>query len=137
MTSKHFSLIEAVSCPICQERPAVKAGRCLRCYGYYHRTGRERPGWLRAKINQCVICRERYVAQAGRCLRCYAYYRDNGEERPPTVIPRGRHAVTTKERQCINGCPSGPIARGRCWPCYQYFRRNGRERPAPRSGPIQ
>ncbi len=129
-----FSLIEVPACRVCNERAAVTTGRCLRCYDYYHRTGRERSTWVRPRINQCVICQERYVAKAGRCLRCYVYYRDWGVERPPGTVPHGRPGVP---RMCLNGCPNEVIAKGRCLACYQYFRRTQRERPPPLSGPLE
>jgi hypothetical protein len=109
-------------------------GRCMACYQYRRRYGRERPLAPRpvATLRPCAHCgRLTRKPVRGRCAPCYQYWHRHGTDRPPVLLdPQAPRPCQT----CGQLTPGH--RRGRCPACYMYWYRHGVERPrGPRPPP--
>lgn len=139
-TTKHYIRNKGCLCSNCRQSDAVKCGRCVICYNYHRRTGRERPDHMymkppRAKqAKWCKNCGRMDVQSHSRCNACRQYYDTYGKERP-------RHLYKVDNERLCKNCKfpldalgrrrSGRnrYAKGLCETCHSYKRRTGKARP--------
>lgn len=116
------------TCATCREaRPIHAHDKCMRCYLFWRRNGRERtPDDARTVYgpgDYCKRCQHARPKTNGLCGACWLHQYRRGTPRPAHLW---RDACRTCKRPFGGTCRRH---RGECYTCRRYRRRAGRQRP--------
>lgn len=121
------------TCTTCQrEHDGAHVAECDRCYGYRHRTGQERPRWL--KCHGCGAWYEwdaNRVYCSDRCRETYATARW-AEKHPATRAKHNRRSKGTCTHCKTSNANIYSKKSGLCVPCHNYQTKHGKLPPLTR-----